>query len=101
MLLSLRNLKSMPKFVIEREVPGAGKLTSEQLRVLSQKSREVLSALGPDIQWIQSYVAGDKLYCIYVAPSEELIYAHAKMGGFPANLVCKVSAIIEPTTAEA
>lgn len=90
----------MPKFIIEREVPGAGKFTADQLRVLSQKSRDVLSKLGTDIQWIQSYVAGDKLYCIYIAPSEELIYKHAEMGGFPANLVCRVSSVIEPMTAE-
>lgn len=90
----------MPKFIIERNVAGAGQLSPDQLRVLAQKSREVLAHLGTDIQWIQSYVAGDKLYCVYIAPSEELIYKHAEMGGFPANLVCRVSTIIEPNTAE-
>jgi hypothetical protein len=90
----------MPKFIIEREVPGASALTPEQLRALAQKSRDVLSKLGTDIQWIQSYVTGNKLYCVYLAPSEELIYKHAEMGGFPANMVCKVSSILEPATAE-
>ena len=90
----------MPKFIIEREVPGAGSLSPDQLRVLAQKSRDVLNALGTEIQWVQSYVTGDKLYCVYIAPNEELIYQHAKLGGFPANNVCKVSSIIEPITAE-
>ncbi len=90
----------MPKFIIEREVKGTGQLSGEQLKLLSQKSRDVLCKLGTDIQWIQSYVAGDKLYCIYMAPSEELIMKHAEMGGFPANLICKISVIIEPMTAE-
>jgi len=90
----------MPKFVIERDVPGAGQLTGEQLRALAQKSRDVLSKLGTDIQWIQSYVTDDKLYCVYMAPSHELIYEHARLGGFPANMVCKVSSILEPASAE-
>ncbi len=90
----------MPKFIIEREIPGAGKLTAEQLKAISQKSRDVLCKLGTDIQWIQSYVAGDKIYCVYLAPNEDWIHKHAQMGGFPANLVCKISAIIEPVTAE-
>jgi hypothetical protein len=91
----------MPKFIIERELPGAGNLTAEQLKAISQKSRDVLCKLGSDIQWIQSYVAGDKIYCVYLAPDEELIIKHAQMGGFPANLICKISNVIEPMTAEA
>ncbi len=90
----------MPKFIIEREIKGAGSLTAEQLKVISQKSRDVLCKLGVEIQWIQSYVAGDKIYCIYLAPNEDWILRHAQMGGFPANLVCKISTIIEPMTAE-
>lgn len=91
----------MPKFIIERNVPGAGSLSPEQLRALAQKSRDVLAMLGTEIQWVQSYVTGDKLYCVYIAPNEEIIYKHAELGGFPANVVCKVSTIIEPMTAEA
>ena len=90
----------MPKFIIERQIPDAGKLSSEKLRSISQKSREVLCTLGTDIQWVHSYVAGDKIYCIYIAPSEDLIREHARLGGFPANSITKVSAIIEPLTAE-
>ncbi len=90
----------MPKYIIERQIPGAGNLTPEKLRAISQKSREVLCTLGTDIQWIHSYVAGDKIYCIYVAPSEEIIKEHARLGGFPANSITKVSAVIEPVTAE-
>ncbi len=90
----------MPKFIIERQIPDAGKFSSDKLRAISQKSREVLCTLGTDIQWVHSYVAGDKIYCIYIAPSEELIREHARLGGFPANSITKVSAIIEPLTAE-
>jgi hypothetical protein len=90
----------MPKYIIERQIPDAGKLSAEQLKAISQKSREVLCALGTDIQWVHSYVAGDKIYCVYIAPSEELILEHAKRGGFPANRITKISAIIEPMTAE-
>jgi hypothetical protein len=90
----------MPKFIIEREIPGAGNLTAEQLKAISQKSRDVICKLGTEIQWIQSYVAGDKIYCVYLAPDEELIIKHAKMGGFPANLICKITSVIEPMTAE-
>ncbi len=90
----------MPKFIIERNIPQAGDFTNEMLKSISQKSREVLCTLGTDIQWIHSYVAGDKIYCIYMAPSEELIREHARLGGFPANSITKVSAIIEPATAE-
>jgi len=91
----------MPKFVIERELPGAGKLTREQLRGISQKSVGVLKDLGPTIQWVQSYVVDDKIYCIYNAPSADLIREHARCGGFPANSVSQVREVIDPTTAEA
>jgi hypothetical protein len=91
----------MPKFIIEREIPGAGLLSAEQLKAISQKSRDVLCKLGTDIQWVQSYVAGDKIYCVYLAPNKELILKHAQLGGFPANLISKISTIIEPLTAEA
>ena len=90
----------MPKYLIEREIPGAGKLTSEQLKVISQTSCGVLSKMGPQIQWVQSYVTGDKIYCIYIAPNEEMVREHAKQGGFPANSVSEVATIIDPTTAE-
>lgn len=90
----------MPKYVIEREIPGAGKLTSDQLKGISQTSCGVLSNMGPQIQWVQSYVAGDKIYCIYIAPNEEMVREHAKQGGFPANLVSEVATIIDPTTSE-
>jgi Protein of unknown function (DUF4242) len=91
----------MPKWVIERELPGAGKLSAQELRAISQRSVEVLQSLGPKIQWVHSYVTDDKLYCVYNAPSPELILEHAKCGGFPANRVSRVSATIDPTTAEA
>jgi hypothetical protein len=90
----------MPKYVIEREVPGAGNFTPEQLREVSQVSAKVLKELGPDIQWIQSYVTGDKIYCIYNASNEELVRRHAKEAGIPADKVSKVSAIIDSVTAE-
>ena len=90
----------MPKFVIEREIPGAGSLTDDQLRAVSQKSCSVLRNLGPSIQWVQSYVTGDKIYCVYNAPSEELIREHAAQGGFPANSIARVVRVIDPTTAE-
>jgi Protein of unknown function (DUF4242) len=90
----------MPKFIIERQIPGAGNLSADKLRAISQKSREVLCTLGSDIQWIHSYVAGDKIYCIYLAANEELIREHARLGGFPANSITEVSNIIEPFTAE-
>ena len=90
----------MPKFIIEREIPQAGNLSADKLKAISQKSREVLCKLGTDIQWIHSYVAGDKIYCIYIAPSKELILEHAKLAGFPANSITEVAAIIEPLTAE-
>ncbi len=91
----------MPKFVIEREIPGAGKLSTEELQAISAKSCEVLSQLGPQIQWVHSYVTGDKIYCVYIAPNEEMVREHAKQGGFPANVVSEVKSVIDPTTAEA
>jgi hypothetical protein len=90
----------MPKYVIEREIPGAGKLSSQQLQAISQKSCTVLRKLGPQIQWLHSYVASDKVYCVYIAPNEELIREHARQGGFPANRVSEVKTMIDPTTAE-
>jgi len=90
----------MPKFVIEREIPGAGKLTSQQLQAISQKSCGVLQNLGPQIQWVESFVTDDKIYCIYNAPNEDAIREHAKQGGFPANRISPVRTIIDPTTAE-
>lgn len=90
----------MPKYVIEREVPGAGNLTAEQLKGISQTSCGVLSNMGPQIQWVHSYVTGDKIYCVYNAPNEEMVREHARQGGFPANSVSEVKAIIDPVTAE-
>jgi len=90
----------MPKYVIEREVPGAGQLTIAQLKGISQTSCGVLTNMGPQIQWQHSYVAGDKIYCVYIAPNKEMVLEHARQGGFPANLVSEVSTIIDPTTAE-
>jgi cell division inhibitor SulA len=91
----------MPKFVIEREIPGAGQLTSAQLNAISQKSCSVLKGLGPQIQWVESYVTDDKIYCVYIAPDEALVREHAKQGGFPANKVSQIRRMIDPTTAEA
>lgn len=90
----------MPKFVIEREIPGAGKLTPLELQTISQKSCGVLREMGPQIQWVQSYVTEDKVYCVYVAPSEDAIRRHAQKGGFPANRIARVHTVIDPTTAE-
>ena len=90
----------MPKFLIERDIPGAGKLTPEDLRGISQKSCSVLAGLGTRIQWLHSYVTGDKLYCVYIAPSEELIRQHAEQGCFPANRISEIKSVIDPTTAE-
>jgi hypothetical protein len=90
----------MPKFVIEREIPGAGKLSPEQLRGISQTSCGVLSNLGPQIQWVQSYVTADRIYCVYIAPNAEMVHEHARQGGFPANRVSEVVTVIDPTTAE-
>jgi hypothetical protein len=90
----------MPKYVIERELPGAGRLSAEELQGISQKSCSVLSALGPQIQWVHSYVTDDKIYCVYIAPNEALVREHAQKGGFPANKVSEVRTVIDPTTAE-
>lgn len=90
----------MPKYVIEREIPGAGKLSPEELKGISQKSCGVLSQMGPQIQWVQSYVTGDKIYCVYIAPNEKMVREHAQKGGFPADLVSEVASVIDPTTAE-
>jgi hypothetical protein len=90
----------MPKYVIEREIPGAGNLTASDLKGISQTSCGVLSKMGPQIQWLQSYVTGDKVYCVYIAPNEKAVREHAQQGGFPANRVSEVKAIIDPTTAE-
>jgi hypothetical protein len=90
----------MPKFVIEREIPGAGDLTPEQLAGISQTSCGVLSEMGPRIQWVQSYVTDDKIYCVYVAPNADMVREHARRGGFPANVVARVHTVIDPTTAE-
>jgi hypothetical protein len=90
----------MPKYVIERDIPGAGQLNADQLKEVAQSSCDVLRNMGPEIQWVHSYVTGDKIYCVYIAPNEDLIREHAKQGGFPANSVSQVSAIIDPATAE-
>ena len=90
----------MPKFVIERELPGAGQLPPDQLKAISQKSCGVLRDLGPEIQWLESFVTDDKIYCIYIATDEATVRKHAEMGGFPANRVSEVRTIIDPTTSE-
>ena len=90
----------MPKYLIERDVPGVGNLTEQDVQGLSQKSCDVLQKLGPQIQWVQSYVTGDKIYCVYIAPNEEMIREHAKQGGFPANRISEIVTTIDPTTAE-
>ena len=90
----------MPKYVIERDLPGAGKLSSEELHDISHKSNKVISDLGPEIRWLHSYVTDDKIYCVYVAPDEDILYEHARCGGFPANKVSLVSATIDPATGD-
>jgi hypothetical protein len=90
----------MPKFVIERDIPGAGKLSTEELQAISQTSCAVLSSLGPQIQWVHSYVTDDKVYCVYIAPDEQMVRKHAEQGGFPANRISQIRTIIDPTTAE-
>lgn len=90
----------MPKYLIEREIPGAGQLTADKLHGISQTSCSVLKNLGPQIQWLHSYVTDDKIYCVYIAPNEAMIREHAKQGGFPANSVSEIKTIIDPTTAE-
>ena len=90
----------MLKYVIEREIPGAGNMSPQELQSVSQKSCRVLRNLGPQIQWLHSYVTGDKIYCIYIAPNEEMIREHAQQGGFPANRISEIKTVIDPTTAE-
>jgi hypothetical protein len=90
----------MPKYIIEREIPGAGSLTAQDLQGISQKSCSILGNMGPKIQWLESYVTDDKVYCVYIAPDEASIKDHAEKGGFPANRICRVNTIIDPTTAE-
>jgi hypothetical protein len=90
----------MPKYIIEREIPGAGDLTSADLQGISQKSCAVLNEMGPQIQWLESYVTNNKVYCIYIAPDEGLIRTHAEDGGFPANSIAEIKSIIDPTTSE-
>jgi hypothetical protein len=92
--------KDMPKFVIEREIPGAGKLSPAELQGISQKSCNVLREIGPQVQWVCSYVTDDKIYCVYIAPDEASVRRHAEMGGFPANSIAEVRSVIDPTTAE-
>lgn len=89
----------MPKYVIEREITGAGKLSADELQAISQTSCGVLSKLGPQIQWVESFVTDDKVYCVYIAPNEDLIREHARQGGFPANKIAEVKSVIDPTTA--
>lgn len=89
----------MPKYVIEREIPGAGEMSAADLKAVSQRSCEVLRNLGPAIQWVESYVTADKVYCVYIAPNAEIIREHAEQGGFPANRISEVEAIIDPATA--
>lgn len=91
----------MPKYIIEREIPGAGKMTAQQLTAIAKRSRSVLEEMGSQIQWVQSYVAEDKIYCVYNAPNKEMVKQHAEKGRFPANVVTTVSTIIDPVTAEA
>ncbi|QTA81439.1 DUF4242 [Desulfonema limicola] len=90
----------MPKYIIERELPGAGNLSNDEIQGISQKSCQVLNNLGPQIQWVQSYVTDDKIYCVYIAPNKEMIENHAKEGGFPANSISQVKRMIDPTSAE-
>ena len=90
----------MPKYVIERGIPGAGKLAAAELQAISQKSCGVLNSLGPQIQWVHSYVTDDKIYCVYIAPDEQTVRAHAEQGGFPADSISEVRSVIDPTTAE-
>ena len=91
----------MPKYVIEREIPGAGNLKPQELQAISQKSCGVLRSLGPQVQWVHSYVTQDKIYCIYIAPNEDMVKEHARQGGFPANRISEVKLMIDPTSAEA
>lgn len=90
----------MPKYIIERELPGAGKLSADEMKGVSQKSCSVLKNLGPQIQWVESYVTDDKIYCVYISPDEAMIKQHAEEGGFPANRISEVKTVIDPTTSE-
>jgi hypothetical protein len=90
----------VPKFIIERDMPGVGQLTADDLRGASQKSNKVIADLGPEIKWLHSYVTNDKLYCVYIAPDEDIIYEHARCGGFPANSVTRIETIIDPSTGD-
>jgi hypothetical protein len=90
----------MPKYLIEREIPGAGQMSPQQLQGVAAKSCSVLRNLGPQIQWVQSYVTDNKIYCVYIAPNEEMVREHAKQGGFPANRISRIGSVIDPTTAE-
>src|SRR5713101_8469279 len=90
----------MPKYLIEREIPGAGNLSQADLQAISQTSCGVLQKMGPQIQWLQSYVTGNKIYCVYISPNEEMIREHAQQGGFPANRISEIKSVIDPTTAE-
>ena len=90
----------MPKFMIERELPGAGNLTPAELQAISEKSNQVIGTLGPEIRWLQSYVTEDKIYCVYVAPDEDIILEHARCGGFPADKVTRVASVIDPSTGD-
>lgn len=90
----------MPKFVIEREIPDAGNLSPETLKAISQKSCGVIRELGPQIQWVESFVTDDKIYCVYIAPDEATVRQHAEMGGFPANRISRIRTMIDPTTSE-
>ena len=96
-----RRKQVMPKYIIEREIPGAGKLSPQELQGIAQTSCGVLNKMGPQIQWVQSYVVDEKIYCVYIAPNEEMVREHARQGGFPANRVSEVKVVIDPTTAEA
>ena len=90
----------MPKYLIEREIPGAGSLSTQELQGIAQKSCAVLKNMGPQIQWVESYVTGDKVYCVYIAPNEDIIREHASQGGFPANRISEIKRMIDPTTGE-
>ncbi|WP_316348182.1 DUF4242 domain-containing protein [Desulfuromonas acetoxidans] len=90
----------MPKFVVEREIPSIGQVSAEELQAIARKSREVLNAMGTSIQWVESYVTGEKIYCVYIAENEQQILDHAAQGGFPANRICQIETMIDPTTAE-
>lgn len=90
----------MPKYVVERDIPGAGKFSPQEVQAISQRSCSVLNKLGPQIQWVESYVTDDKVYCVYIAPNEEMVREHARQGGFPANRISEVKRLIDPTTAE-